>query len=246
MLCPSEKCLNVPEIFYSYNPLKNEVQYKCNCNANFDKKINMNLQEFLDKSNLICHECKKVITDSNFLFCKTCKNIIGINCEKFHRNNSKHFDFEFIGNNKLLNYCREHHDDCLHFRCMNCNESFCNKCDLKYHYDKKHSLTKIFDFIRNQKDFESINANFDKQKYFLEKIKNINNNFIKTLENDIKIKEKIINNYNDSKANYCSILNLNNLTNINNEKYETILANLLREKKKKINMKIMLQTRINL
>ena len=55
MFCPSEKCLNVPEIFYSYNPLKNEVQYKCNCNANFDKKINMNLQEFLDKSDLICH-----------------------------------------------------------------------------------------------------------------------------------------------------------------------------------------------
>ena len=81
LFCPSEKCLNVPEIFYSYNPLKNEVQYKCNCNANFDKKINMNLQEFLDKSDLICHECKKVITDSNFLFCKTCKNIIDINCK---------------------------------------------------------------------------------------------------------------------------------------------------------------------
>ena len=72
---PTEKCLNVPEIFYSYNPLKNDVQYKCNCNVNLDKKININLQEFLDKSDLICHECKKVITDSNFLFCKTCKNV---------------------------------------------------------------------------------------------------------------------------------------------------------------------------
>ena len=75
LFCPSEKCINVPEIFYSYNPLKNEVQYKCNCNVNLDKKININLQEFLDKSDLICHECKKVITDSNFLFCKTCKNV---------------------------------------------------------------------------------------------------------------------------------------------------------------------------
>ena len=138
LFCPTEKCLNVPEIFYSYNPLKNEVQYKCNCNVNLDKKININLQEFLDKSDLICHECKKVITDSNFLFCKTCKNIIDINCEKFHSNNSKHFDFEFIGYNKLLNYCKEHHDF-LYFRCMNCNESFCNKCDLSCRGAKNHS-----------------------------------------------------------------------------------------------------------
>ena len=160
---------------------------------------------------------QKGIADSKLLFYKTCKNIFDINCEKFHSSNSEHFNFEFIEKNNLLNYCREHHDRFI-FRCMNCNESFCNKCDLKYHYDKKHSLTKIFDFIRNQKDFESINANFDKQKYFLEKIKNANNNFIKTLENDIKIKEKIINNYHDSKANYCSIINLYNLTDKDNEK----------------------------
>ena len=75
LFCPSENCLNVPEFFYSYNPIKSEVQYKCNYNANFDNKININLQEFLDKSDLKCHECKKVITDLNFLFCKTCKNV---------------------------------------------------------------------------------------------------------------------------------------------------------------------------
>ena len=232
LFCPSENCLNVPEIFYSYNPLKNEVQYKCNCNANYDNKININLQEFLDKSNLICHECKKAITDSNFLFCKTCKNIIDINCEKYHGNNYKHFGFEFIEKNNILNYCKEHQSWFI-FRCMNCNESFCNNCDLIYHNAKNHSLKQILDFSYNKKDLDSINSNFEKQKEILEKIKNANCNFIKTLENDIKIKQKIINSYHDNKANYCSIINLKNLINKNNEKYETILTNIFSEKEEK-------------
>ena len=232
LFCPSENCLNVPEIFYSYNPLKNEVQYKCNCNANYDNKININLQEFLDKSNLICHECKKAITDSNFLFCKTCKNIIDINCEKYHGNNYKHFGFEFIEKNNILNYCKEHQSWFI-FRCMNCNESFCNNCDLIYHNAKNHSLKQILDFSYNKKDLDSINSNFEKQKEILEKIKNANCNFIKTLENDIKIKQKIINSYHDNTANYCSIINLKNLINKNNEKYETILTNIFSEKEEK-------------
>ena len=121
------------------------------------------------------------------MFCKTCRNIIDINCEKFHSNNSEHFDFEFIENNNILNYCKEHQSLFI-FRCMNCNESFCNNCDLIYHNAKNHSLKQLLDFSNTKKDFESINSNYEKQKYFLEKVKNTNKNFIKTLENDIKIK----------------------------------------------------------
>ena len=72
LFCPNENCLNVPEIVYSYNPLKNEVQYKCKCHANYNKSMKMSLHEFLEKSNIICYECRKVIKESNFLFCKNC------------------------------------------------------------------------------------------------------------------------------------------------------------------------------
>ena len=105
LFCPADNCLNVPEIFYSYNPLKSEVQYKCNCKGDYNKKITINLQKFLEKSEIICHECKKIITNSNIFFCKNCKNIIDINCKKSHMNNSKHPYFELIKKDNILNHC---------------------------------------------------------------------------------------------------------------------------------------------
>ena len=62
---------------------------------------------------------------------------------------------------------------------------------------------------------------------FFEKIKNINNNLMQTLENDIQIKERIINNYEKNIYNYNSYLNLKNLYLNNNQKYESILENIL-------------------
>ena len=82
--------------------------------------------------------------------------------------------------------------------------------------------------LRLQKyDFEKIKSVFGKQKMFFEKIKNINNNLMQTLENDIQIKERIINNYEKNIYNYNSYLNLKNLYLNNNQKYESILENIL-------------------
>ena len=226
LFCPSDNCLNVPETFYSYNPLKSEVQYKCICNGDYNKIITINLQKFLEKSEIICHECKKIITDSDILFCKDCKNIIGINCKKSHMNNYKHLYFELIKKDNMLNHCQDHKASFI-FRCMNCNKSLCNNCDLNSHNEQRHSLKQILEFIVNQRDIENIYSNFEQQKAILEKIKDINNNLIKTFENDIKIKQKIINSFNCNNADYCSIINFKNLVHSNNEKYEKILTNFL-------------------
>ena len=226
LFCPSENCLNIPEIDYSYNPLKNELQYKCKCSN--DQKINITIQDFLEKSSLICYECKKVITDSNFLFCKNCNNIIDTNCEKYHLNNNNHINLELFNKKNLLNCCKEDKLPLI-FRCMNCNESLCNLCDLNSHIKKGHSLKQISEFSLNQKELDNINDNFNKQKNILEKIKDIYNTFIKNLENDIIIKQKIINSFQDNEADYCSIINLKNLFINNNEKYENILTNILKE-----------------
>ena len=74
---------------------------------------------------------------------------------------------------------------------------------------------------------DKIKSIFEKQKNFFEKIKKINNNLMQSLENDIQIKERIINNYNENKFNYNSFLNMNNLFFHNNERYESILENIL-------------------
>ena len=231
LFCPNENCLNVPEIVYSYNPLKNEVQYKCKCHANYNKSMKMPLHEFLEKSNIICYDCRKIIKESNFLFCKKCGNNMHNNCQKNHAINNNHFYFGLFNKNNLLNNCKEHKANFI-FRCMNCNESLCGICDLNNHNQKEHTLKQIIGLM-DKNSFEKMNFILNKQKNILGKIKQINNKLIKQFENDIQIKQKIINNYMDNKANYCSVLNLINLYLKNNENYENYLTNFLKEKEEK-------------
>ena len=105
---------------------------------------------------------------------------------------------------------------------MECNQSLCCFCDLNFHNDKSHTLTQLSKFAINQNNMDKIKSIFEKQKNFFEKIKKINNNLMQSLENDIQIKERIINNYNENKFNYNSFLNMNNLFFHNNERYESI------------------------
>ena len=230
LFCPSENCFNVPELFYLFNPLNNEVKYRCSCDSEHDKKLS--LQTFLEKSVLICYECRKKINDSNFLFCKNCKILIHNNCQETHCNKNEHDNFDNVNKVNILNCCREHKFNFM-FRCMNCKKSLCNKCDLPSHNEKDHSLIQMREFKINQNALDFVKYNFEKQKYILEIIKNISNNIIKNLENDIIIKQKILNNYINNKANFSSILNIKNLLFKNNEKYENILIKFINEYEKK-------------
>ena len=230
LFCPSENCFNVPEIFYLFNPLKNEVKYKCSCDSSNDKKLS--LQEFLEKSVLTCYECRKIISDSNFLFCKNCKILIHSYCQLAHCDKNECDNFDDVNKFNVLNFCREHQSNFI-FRCMNCDKSLCQKCDLFSHNEKYHSLKQILEFKINQNALAFVNYNLEKQKSILEIIKDISNNIIKNLENDIIMKQKILNNYVNNKANYSSILNIQNLFFKNNEKYENILMKFLNEYEKK-------------
>ena len=192
LFCPSENCFNVPEIFYLFNPLKNEVKYKCSCDSEHGKQLS--LQEFLEKSVLICYECRKIISDSYFLFCKNCKILIHSYCQKTHCNKNKHNNFDSVIIYNILNCCRDHQSNFI-LRCKNCYKSLCNKCDIDSHDENNHSLKQLSEFKINQNDLSFVYYNFEKQKTILEKIKNISNDIIKKLENDITIKQKIFNNY---------------------------------------------------
>lgn len=226
LFCPSENCFNVPIILYLYNPLKNEVLYKCECDPGHEKKLE--LHEFLEKSCLICLQCRKAINDSNILFCKNCNNLIHFSCQKTHYNNKLHNNFQSTNINNILSFCQEH-QECFMFRCMNCNKSLCHKCDLISHDENFHSLKQLMEFKITKNDFDIINNNFQRQKTIFEKIKNITKNLISNLENDIKMKQKIINNYINNKSNFPTMMNIQNLFFKNNQKYESILLNSLKE-----------------
>ena len=112
---------------------------------------------------------------------------------------------------------------------MECNISLCNSCNLDEHtyIEQTHHLILLAEFRLEEFAINKIKSVFETQKKLFEKIKNINNNLMQALENDILIKEKIINNYQLNKYNYNSFLNLKNLKFNNNQKYESILENIL-------------------
>ena len=221
IFCPSGTCLNMPEILYSHNPLRTNFQFKCT-NIN-DKKEIIDLREFLERSaHIKCFSCQRKILDDKISYCKDCKMIIDESCIKYHQK----LEHDIKLNEKMYNICFEHGNQYL-FRCMNCNKSLCYKCDLMYHNDNNHRLEQLTKFSFNQNELNKIRESFEKQKKYFEKIKDAYNNLMQSLENDIQIKERLINNYMSFKLDYNSYLNLKKLTIKNNEKYEKILGEML-------------------
>ena len=232
LYCPSGNCHYVPEINYALNPLETEFKYKCECQRN---NININdindIKEFLERTScLYCYNCKRKILVNKISYCLDCKLFLDNFCAEQHYKALHHI----LSNEKIFNFCFEHKNKFM-FRCIECNKSLCCNCDLNDHNDKLHTLTQLTKFSLNKKDLDTIISSFEKQKQFFEKIKRINNNIMQTLENDIKIKEKIIANYLSNQYNYNSYLNISNLFVGNNEKYKTILENILANDKKVIN-----------
>ena len=236
LFCPSEKCFNIPEINYIYNPLKQDIKYKCNCQDNEQK---MGLQDFLEKTNIICYYCKKIIKEENFFICSNCNNIFDIKCKEKHNQIGKSFNFYTKNKNNLNNniLCKEHNSPIKCF-CEDCNKLICLKC-YSFHDDNGHSilqLSKYFSkFFINQNEFDKLKSTFKKQKDILDEIKKINNDIISSLENDLKIKQKIIDNYDDNKTNNISNINIKNLYLINDEKYEVLLQKILSKKEERQN-----------
>ena len=211
LFCPNNNCLHVPEIIYSYNPLNSYIQYKCNSQNN--EEIKMSLDEFLEKaSNIKCSKCGLNL-GNDIYYCKKCKNVIDYNCFEDHiEKHNELTDHEIvpINVNDLINNCLED-DNMFIFHCIECNQNLCSKCDLMFHNNQRHNLVQIINSSCNNNVKEKINTVFQKQKQFLEKIKIINEKMIKALENDIKIKEKIIESNKMNKYNYNIIANYNNL-----------------------------------
>ena len=226
--CPSGNCLNIPQINYSFNPLKTDFKYSCSCHNNINSITEIELKEFLERtSSLNCSICKKKIFDEQIIYCIECNVLLDKTCVQIHHKDVKHTQYIQLNKN-IFNYCLEHKSPFI-FRCIDCKKSLCNKCNFSFHDDNGHKLEQIKKFSINQNDFQRIHNNFKKQKSFLKKIIEINNNLMQKLENDIELKERMINNFLLNKLDYNSLINMNNIYIENNQKYEKILDEILFE-----------------
>ena len=226
--CPSGNCLNIPQINYSFNPLKTDFKYSCSCHNNINSITEIELKEFLERtSSLNCSICKKKIFDEQIIYCIECNVLLDKTCVQIHHKDVKHTQYIQLNKN-IFNYCLEHKSPFI-FRCIDCKKSLCNKCNFSFHDDNGHKLEQIKKFSINQNDFQRIHNNFKKQKSILKKIIEINNNLMQKLENDIELKERMINNFLLNKLDYNSLINMNNIYIENNQKYEKILDEILFE-----------------
>ena len=220
--CIYDNCINIPEILYSYNPLKSDILYRCNFHSNKKDIEYINLSEFLQKSsNIKCFECQLNITNDNLYYCKVCKNVFDFYCSMGHINIQGH-EIISINKNALFNNCLDH-KTFFSYYCAECNKSLCNNCDISFHKNLNHNLIKIVSNLNNKKYKDELKSIFNMQKIFLEKIKKINNKIFQSLENDIEIKQRIIENNETNIYNYQSNSNFNCLEIKNNNKYETLL-----------------------
>ena len=228
-LCPKNNCKYVPEIVYSCEPFNPIVDVKCESNNHEYFEEKMLLNEFLEKSNKCfeCPTCYKAIIKGIFFYCKKCNKIYHDSCfnkSKCYKENN------YMSNNvnNLFNYCPFHNNKCI-FHCLECNIPLCKQCDFEIHNDKGHTLQQLSTICNNKNNTEKKISNIKKQMNYYNRIINMYQKLIKCLENDLKIKEKIINNYTVNNNNYQYIQNFNNLEVENDEKYEKLLNNLLNE-----------------
>ena len=188
LFCPTKDCLNIPNMEYEYNPLGSKVKFICNCNKNVNAIHNNKISEFLETiSNIKCADCNLIITKNDIYYCIQCKKILDYFCLEYH------LEHEVLpkDKNNLFDNCLDHNNP-YGFYCKECNKSLCINCNINYHTNKGHNIIQISNNLNNKNSKEQLYFTFEKQKCFLEKIKKINENIIKSLENDLIIKEKLL------------------------------------------------------
>ena len=86
---------------------------------------------------------------------------------------------------KLKNYCDLHYGKYPYFYCYTCEKSICSNC-LNEGKHKEHDIKEKYDYLQNSKNL--IEMVFYDLKNILDKAKNINENSVKELRNEVNIK----------------------------------------------------------
>ena len=257
IICP--RCKNMSEI--EINKFKISIK---NCNNNHSMPgLYMNdfiNTQYIDKSKIICHECKKSENEisknknegKNKLLMCSCGMIICNDCYEIHKenniNNKAHNTIEY--ENKDY-FCFEHNTIYTSF-CQKCKKNICNKCEPQHNKHRIDHFKKISPnevFINKIKEFnEELIKKVNKFNGELNDLTNLLNNISTNIQNDLniflQIANKVINDYNLNIKNYQTIQNVKVIFNNISDDDNIIMKNIdefLNESNNSIKIKLILE-----
>ena len=218
IVCHNESCRKIPSLIID----QNTPTVKIYC-PEHEERI-LRIKDYINAceqgNNLRCSNCGKKAPLDNFIFyCNTCKKYLDSDC--FHRSNCsrKNHDFNKVKVESNENNCK--HNKFYTKYCLNCKISLCNDCFIGNNIHRDHLLQDIR--AKTNNELESINNILNKQEKIFNKTKDIINKYLEELENKLKLKRIIFQNYKKNKFNGTALNNLENLNiNINQEFYNKI------------------------
>ena len=225
--CPNHSCLSIPQV--DYNPDLFNFFIKCNNNrCNYKGYVDIDNYLNLPEKILRCAECSiNILNHDKFNYCLNCKKFYDARCifnNDPHRRNHQIYTFDY---KKVYNYCLSHIKK-YEFFCQNCRNSLCPECLINNNIHVDHTLIDLKDKSPSEQKSVQINNIIEEQLNLLNKVKIIVNKCINKLEDDIKIKILLLNNYLKRKRNLNSIYNFDSLSKILNvnKKYKNKIENI--------------------
>ena len=229
LLCPVPYCRNIPLVkLYNYSSSLSVI-----CKDHQNNESTYKINDYLkicqnQNTELFCSNCKKKLSENNYIF-------FCVNCKKFFDNNCSNKSECYFNNHKIIKTNHQKYFDkiiCLLHKkvytkyCKACKISFCEKCNTKRH--ENHKMISID--TKTGKEIDEINHKIQIQEEMFKKMKTMITEYLKEMEDKLKIKKLIVQNYINNKLNGNSIENLNNLDLSINTIYQKKIESLYNEK----------------
>ena len=218
IVCHNESCSKIPSLVID----QNTPTIKIYCPEH--KERILLIRDYINAceqgNDLRCYNCKKKAPLDNYIYyCNNCKKYLDSDC--FNRGNCrrKNHDYDKVKVESSENNCK--HNKFYTKYCLNCKISLCNDCLKNDNNHKNHLLRDIR--AKTNNDLDNINNKLKIQEEIFYKTKNIINRYLEELEDKLKLKRIIFQNYKKNKFNGNALNNLENLNiNINEEFYNKI------------------------
>ena len=208
--CHEQGCLKIPSIII--DPNSPFIDIFCSVHKNKRYPIRYYL-DLLQKGNeLICSKCLRNLPLDNFVFfCTNCQLYFDSTC--FYKNNCYKKQHRYI--KKKLNSNNSYYDNtCPHNKsytkyCKQCKISFCDECLRNNNNHRNHEIQEIK--AKTTNELNLLEDILKKQEEIFNAERNIIMEYIKEIENKVKIKRIILQNYKNNKFNGNALNNLENL-----------------------------------
>ena len=217
ILCPNPNCGKIPLINLEQN--SSYIKIFCSDHKEQIYSVNDYLNACEQGINIICSICNRKAPTNNYIFfCNICKQYICSRCfynskcsKKGHKTEKK---TNILFNNNL---CSIHNKSYTKY-CKQCKISLCEDCFNNNLNHFPHDLIVIKTKTNN--DIDKIGNIIKEQENSFKKVKQIISEYLTELENKLKIKRIIFENYKKNKLNGNALNNLDNLNLVINQEYK--------------------------